>query len=209
MQRNNLPILRNSVVKLKKLKSLSVLYSNQNSLPPILRFCDEIEKIDLRYNEFRYLPFWITKMKKLEKLRRFGNPLFFEVKPYTLIDKCVVRNFRIQVQNFNNKEKKVLNKPSPLLLLAASAVLVEFPRLLLLHGENNVEIPRTIFDDLVSIVPAIKFCDNCNRAFFHCECKYQSGIFVLLYFIILDAFLLKLYEIRTKKIVLIFTKSNL
>ena len=166
---------------MKKLKSLSLQCTYEKSLPPVLRFCKELEELDLSSNHFRHLPFWVTKLTKLEKLRRFENPLMYGAQPYECIERGVAGNTEVEVQNNNVNEKKKLNSPGSLFLLAATAAVVEFPHLFFVHGENTtLEIPRTVCSDIVSVAPIIKFCDQCNQAFVSDQCMYVKGHFHIL-----------------------------
>ena len=152
-------------------------YTHENSLPPVLRFCKELEELDLSSNQFRYLPFWVTKLKKLEKLGRVENPLIYTAQPYKCIERNVAGNTEVEVQNNNVNEKKKLKSPGSLFLLAAKAAVVEFPHFFLGHGENTLGIPRTVCSDAVSVAPMINVCDQCNQAFASDECMYVKGHF--------------------------------
>ena len=181
-----LPLLNINGGQFTKVKCLCLANGNQSSLPPILRICDELEELDLGYNSFRYLPFWLTKLKNLKTLKRFGNPLIFQVRRFGFIDKDFEVNSLLDIKSKCNNEIRTFQAPSSLFLIAATAVLLKTDTIqsLMRNDYNRSDMPRELFADLVLIAAQLNFCDQCNQPFCCKSCKYVKIIIVYLFIIL-------------------------
>ena len=180
MQSIILSLLNISGGQLNKVTCLCLASGSQCSLPPILRFCDKLEELDLGYNSFKYLPFWMTKLKNLKTLKRFGNPLIFQVRPVGFICKDVEVNSLVDVESKCENGKKIFKAPSSLFLTAATAVLLKTDTIM--HKDyTRTDMPRELFAELMIIAAQLNFCDQCNQPFCCKSCKYVKIIISYLF----------------------------
>lgn len=167
-----LPLLIGSGIQLKNLRSLCIYNGRQYYLPSTLQFCNTLEELDLNGNSFRYLPYWLTRLKNLKRLCRSNNCLELEVCSYSHIEKCTVQ---VGVSKEPDGNKKLLSANS-LFNISAAVVLVEYPQLILCKDDKCCNLPRDVLNELSALATNLRFCDRCNQGFFSSNCKYSTRL---------------------------------
>ena len=148
----------------RKLKHFSFQSSGISELPHIMRFFSDLEVLNLRCNCFKFLPFWITKLKNLKTLSRHQNYLEgnSNVSQITRKEKC---------EEEKDKEgNDKIKSPRSLYLQSATVAITAFP-IIAFREEYTKELPKELLEDMTMISSTMKICDNCSSSLPDSDCK--------------------------------------
>ncbi|XP_065060622.1 uncharacterized protein LOC135687903 [Rhopilema esculentum] len=129
-----------------KLKRFKLADTRISELPQAMRFCSELEVLELDGNKFKVLPFWITKLKKLKTLSRHQN--FLE------------RSINKDSYEWHGRAQSFLESPKSLFQLSARAAIPGF-----FKKGCSQELPIEVSQELVKLLARMKVCDICSKAF--------------------------------------------
>ena len=147
-----------SVGRLRKLEVLSVRNNHLNDLPVTIVFCLSLKEMNLTNNKFTHLPGILLRLKIIQELRRYDNPLLhlfhgFEQAPH------------IKISN-PPQEKSVFN-PDFLQSLCTKAAFTNHIDYWTSHSVGPLQCK--ILDCLAS---QFSLCENCNTA------VLKTGIYI-------------------------------
>ena len=171
--------LPSSIGLLKSLKTLDLENNLLEHLPHTLSFCKNLVELKLAGNNFKTLPAFIRDMENLQCITRQNN-LYNERQYGREVNKLQLArcSFIEPTLEFKAVEDKKTKSPKDLYCLCA----MEFYRLRrngILSDFRRLELPQIIKNDLVNMLPDLKFCHNCKCGFIDEDCKFYFTFVML------------------------------